>query len=148
MDLKALRYFLACVEQRSFHGAARAVRISQPSLSRAVHNLEQELGVTLLDRNPRGVTPTPYGAILARYARMLESDVRRARAEIESLRGGRGEQVRVGAGPVLAEAVLAPAMTRLAVVEFGGKRHLLAVSRGRVDKIAESDIPNFTLPEA
>ena len=40
------------------------------------------------------------------------------------------------------------AMTRLAVVEFGGKRHLLAVSRGRVDKIAESDIPSFTLPEA
>jgi flagellar protein FliO/FliZ len=40
------------------------------------------------------------------------------------------------------------AMTRLAVVEFSGKRILLAVSRGRVDKIAEADAPNFTLPDA
>ena len=39
-------------------------------------------------------------------------------------------------------------MTRLAVVEFGGKRILLAVSRGRVDRIAESDAPSFTLPDA
>ena len=38
-------------------------------------------------------------------------------------------------------------MTRLAVVEFAGKRILLAVSRGRVDKIAESDAPSFTLPD-
>lgn len=39
------------------------------------------------------------------------------------------------------------AMSRLAVVEFGGKRLLLAVSRGRVDLIAESDAPEFVLPD-
>ena len=39
------------------------------------------------------------------------------------------------------------AMTRLAVVEFAGKRILLAVSRGRVDKIAETDAPTFALPD-
>ena len=39
------------------------------------------------------------------------------------------------------------AMTRLAVVEFAGKRILLAVSRGRVDRIAEADAPQFSLPD-
>ena len=38
-------------------------------------------------------------------------------------------------------------MSRLAVVEFGGKRYLLAVSRGRVDRIAEADAPRFELPD-
>jgi len=46
------------------------------------------------------------------------------------------------------DAVPLGPMSRLAVVEFGGKRHLLAVSRGRVDRIAESDIPEFRLPDA
>ena len=46
------------------------------------------------------------------------------------------------------DAVPMGPLSRLAVVEFAGKRYLLAVSRGRVDTIAESDAPNFTLPDA
>jgi len=47
---------------------------------------------------------------------------------------------------VIDAAPLGP-MSRLAVVEFGGKRHLIAISRGRVDRIAESDIPDFRVPD-
>ncbi len=54
---------------------------------------------------------------------------------------GRREQ----AVRVIDAAPLGP-MSRLAVVEFGGKRYLLAVSRGRVDTIAEADAPRFELP--
>jgi flagellar protein FliO/FliZ len=46
------------------------------------------------------------------------------------------------------DAVPMGPMSRLAVVEFAGKRHLIAISRGRVDKIAETDAPNFALPDA
>jgi flagellar protein FliO/FliZ len=45
------------------------------------------------------------------------------------------------------DAVPMGPLSRLAVVEFAGKRFLLAVSRGRVDKIAETDAPNFALPD-
>ncbi|HWI86141.1 MAG TPA: flagellar biosynthetic protein FliO [Sphingomonas sp.] len=45
------------------------------------------------------------------------------------------------------DAVPMGPMSRLAVVEFAGKRFLLAISRGRVDKIAETDAPNFALPD-
>jgi flagellar protein FliO/FliZ len=55
--------------------------------------------------------------------------------------GNRERAVRV------VDAVPMGPMSRLAVVEFAGKRHLLAISRGRVDKIAEADAPNFALPD-
>jgi flagellar protein FliO/FliZ len=45
------------------------------------------------------------------------------------------------------DAVPMGPMSRLAVVEFAGKRYLIATSRGRVDKIAEADAPAFTLPD-
>ncbi len=46
------------------------------------------------------------------------------------------------------DAVPMGPMSRLAVVEFAGKRYLIAISRGRVDRIAEVDAPNFVLPDA
>ena len=58
-----------------------------------------------------------------------------------SLGGARERAVRV------IDAVPMGPMSRLAVVEFGGKRILIAVSRGRVDTIAESPAPNFALPD-
>jgi flagellar protein FliO/FliZ len=45
------------------------------------------------------------------------------------------------------DAVPMGPMSRLAVVEFGGRRFLIAISRGRVDTIAETQAPNFTLPD-
>ena len=87
MDFRALRYFIACVENRTMLAAAEAVHVSQPALSKAIANLEQELGVTLLDRRPRGVVPTPFGQTLFRYAKMIDSEMRRAVAEIDAQRG-------------------------------------------------------------
>ncbi len=81
MDLRLLRYFVACVENRTMHAASRAVNVSQPALSKAIANLEDQLGVALLDRQPRGVTPTPYGQTLFRYAKMIDSEMRRAVAQ-------------------------------------------------------------------
>jgi LysR family transcriptional regulator, regulator for genes of the gallate degradation pathway len=87
MDLRLLRYFAACVEMKTMHAAADAVNVSQPALSKAIQNLETELGVKLLDRCPRGVIPTPYGETLFRYAKMMDSEMRRALAEIDAMRG-------------------------------------------------------------
>ena len=82
MDLRLLRYFIACVEHRTMHAAASVVNISQPALSKAIRNLETDLGVTLLDRQPRGVVATPFGETLFRYAKMVDNEMRRAVAEI------------------------------------------------------------------
>ena len=105
MDLRLLRYFVACVENRTMHAAARAVNVSQPALSKAVGSLEAQLGVRLLDRQPRGVTPTPYGETLFRYAKMIDSEMRRATAEIDAMRGMTRGTIVVGVIPTMAEAM-------------------------------------------
>jgi DNA-binding transcriptional LysR family regulator len=103
MDLRLLRYFVACVENRTMHAAARAVHVSQPALSKAIANLEGELGVQLLDRQPRGVTPTPYGETLFRYAKMIDSEMRRAVAELDAMRGMTRGTIVVGVIPTMTE---------------------------------------------
>jgi DNA-binding transcriptional LysR family regulator len=52
MQLHEVRYFLALCQERNFTGAARRCSVSQPSLTNAVHRLEQDLGGALLERKP------------------------------------------------------------------------------------------------
>lgn len=101
MDLRLMRYFVACVENKTMHAAAEAVHVSQPALSKAIGNLEAQLGVKLLDRRPRGVVPTPFGETLFRYAKMIDSEVRRAVAEIDAMRGMTRGQIVVGVIPTM-----------------------------------------------
>jgi len=61
MELRHLRYFVAVAEEGSFVQAARRLRVAQPAVSKQVHDLETELGVTLFERLPRGVRLTTAG---------------------------------------------------------------------------------------
>ncbi len=76
MTLTQLRYVIALADTHSMNKAARALFISQPSLSQAVRELEEEIGVTLFDRNNRGVRTTPEGEEFLGYARQVEEQYR------------------------------------------------------------------------
>jgi DNA-binding transcriptional LysR family regulator len=71
MDLRHLRYFQAVAEELSYSRASRQLRIAQPALSRAVQEMEAELGAPLLVRNRRKVGLTPAGRVLLREAAIL-----------------------------------------------------------------------------
>jgi DNA-binding transcriptional LysR family regulator len=71
LDLRRLRYFVAVAERLSFRAAAEELRIGQPALSRQIAALEQELGVTLLERDRRGVALTAAGEQLLQDAEPL-----------------------------------------------------------------------------
>ena len=92
MELRTLRYFQAVAEELSFSKAARKLHIAQPALSRAVRELESELGGELFKRNRRVVKLTPGGALLLREAGLLlgmgEDMVRKVQ---RTLRGQEGE---------------------------------------------------------
>ena len=61
IELRHLRYFIAVAEELSFSRAAERVHIDQTPLSRAVRDLEDELGVRLFVRKPRRLVLTPAG---------------------------------------------------------------------------------------
>jgi DNA-binding transcriptional LysR family regulator len=71
MELRHLRYFLAVGETLNFTKAAARLRVAQPALSRQMRDLEDEIGVDLLRRGPRGVTLTPEGKLFLQEAREL-----------------------------------------------------------------------------
>ena len=71
MDIKQLRYFIAIAEEGSLSAASQRLRVAQPSLSQHVIKIEQELGVTLINRSPRGVALTTSGEILLHHAREI-----------------------------------------------------------------------------
>jgi DNA-binding transcriptional LysR family regulator len=71
LDLRLVRYFTVVAEHRHFGRAADALRVAQPSLSRQIRHLEQQLGARLLDRTPQGSRLTEAGEVFLPLARAL-----------------------------------------------------------------------------
>ncbi len=93
MDLRHLRYFVAVAEEGNFGRAARRLHMAQPPLSRQIKALEEELGVPLFVRAPRGIELTPAGRALLAHARPVFESV--DRAVLEAQRANRGETGRL-----------------------------------------------------
>jgi len=96
MDMRQVRHLLAVVEHGNMLRAASAIHISQPALSKSIQNLEAELGVRLLERGPRGVSPTIYGTALLKHARLLLNQGEQAVAEIAAIKEGHLGHLRLG----------------------------------------------------
>lgn len=95
IELRHLRYFLAVVEELHFGHAAEQLHVSQPPVSRAIHQLENELDLQLLERTSGGVTVTEAGKAFAEQARhvlalfdLAVAEARRAGGGASSLRVG------------------------------------------------------------
>ncbi|MGW0903289.1 LysR family transcriptional regulator [Streptomyces sp. NPDC002853] len=87
MELRTLRYFVAVAEERHFGRAATRLHMSQPPLSRAIKQLEADVGALLLDRSPTGVTLTSVGMVLLDEARALLHHAERVRARVGAAAG-------------------------------------------------------------
>ncbi|HEV7402350.1 MAG TPA: LysR family transcriptional regulator [Chthoniobacteraceae bacterium] len=110
MELRRLRNFLAVAEALNFTKAAAQLRVGQPALSRQVQDLEEEIGVDLLRRSPRGVTLTAEGKLFLEEVRDL---LKRADESVEKVRAlARGEygELHVGYAPSPTVEILPPAL--------------------------------------
>jgi DNA-binding transcriptional LysR family regulator len=87
MELRMLRYFVAVAEELHFGRAAARLHMTQPPLSRAIKQLETDLGSVLLHRSPTGVALTPAGAALYDEARTLLEQADRVRARVTAAAG-------------------------------------------------------------
>jgi DNA-binding transcriptional LysR family regulator len=110
MELRRLRNFLAVGEALNFTKAAAQLRVGQPALSRQVQDLEDEIGVDLLRRSPRGVTLTAEGKLFLDEVRDL---LKRADESVEKVRAlARGEygELHIGYAPSPTVEILPPAL--------------------------------------
>ena len=112
MDLRRLSFLLAVVDHGGFTNAAKAIFVSQPALSLAVKELEDELGVVLLYRLGRGVRLTAAGEALAGPARQVLRDVETAKAAVAAVAGLESGTITLGSLPTLAVDPLADLVGR------------------------------------
>ncbi len=106
LNLHLVRVFAAVVASGSFTGAAGDLHLSQPAVSRAVAELERQLGHPLLERGHRVVRLTPAGELLYDHARRLFAIERAAEAALEELDGLERGQLAIGASTTIGTYML------------------------------------------
>jgi DNA-binding transcriptional LysR family regulator len=96
MEMRHLRYFLAVAEELSFSKAARRLHIAQPAISRAIKELEEELGVELLARTRRSVAMTAAGSILRHETESIFQRLEETARRVRRIASGEEGELRLG----------------------------------------------------
>ncbi len=143
VTLQQLAYFVAVADVRSFTRAAEALGVAQPTLSRQLKALEDELGAPLVDRSGRdGPMLTAAGEAVLPLARRMLADAESARRVVAELVGLRSGRVRIGATPSLCLGVLADVLRvfherhpdiGLLLAEDGSQPLVRSLVRGELD---------------
>ncbi|NRN70759.1 HTH-type transcriptional regulator alsR [Kibdelosporangium sp. 4NS15] len=108
LDLRLVRYFTVVADHRHFGRAAAALHVAQPSLSRQIRRLEQQLGVRLLDRTPQGTRLTEAGEVFLPRAKELLRSAEQAAARTRAAAGS--SHVTIG---YTANLIITPAIREL-----------------------------------
>jgi len=106
MNVRALQYFVKLAELKHFSKAASACFVSQPTLSTQVAKLEEELGVSLVERAPRQILLTPIGEDIAHRARHILRDLEHMKDAARRSRNPETGTIKLGIFPTLAPYLL------------------------------------------
>ena len=96
MDIRQLNYFIAVAEERHFGRAAKRLHMAQPPLSQQIRQLEEQLGVQLLNRTTRRVDLTAAGELLLDRGRQIVNDIETLKADVYQVGKGATGVLRVG----------------------------------------------------
>ena len=117
MELKQLEHLVAVCDAGSFSGAAKRLRISQPTLSKSIARLEKSLRVELFDRSGGSARPTPCGQAAAEQAEVLLAGAARLGEHVQQLARGEAGDLRIGVGPATRVKLL-PEVVRQIGLDF------------------------------
>lgn len=101
MDIRQLRYFMEIARQNNFTKAANTLHIAQPAVSVAIKKLEDELDLTLFNRQEKQIALTAEGEIFLEHVRRILDEVRAAKMEMDALKGLDRGEVRLGIPPMM-----------------------------------------------
>jgi DNA-binding transcriptional LysR family regulator len=117
MELRHLRYFVAVAEEENVSRAALNLHVSQPGLSRQVHDLEEEIGFQLFQRQAKSLRLTEAGKVFLDHARAVLRHADEAVAAARAVAQGPGAELQVGYAPSLTVHIL-PATLRTFQAKF------------------------------
>jgi len=150
MDLRGIRYFVQIAELGSITRAAAHLGIAQPALSRSIHGIEDELGIQLLVRLPRGVRLTGAGRQFLDHCRRIMRELDRARDELRHSSEVPSGKVVLGLSPTIGPLLLPGVIERvrrqcpqitLKIVEWFSTQLYDALLTGRVDVAVLTNAP-------
>lgn len=145
MELRVLQYFLAVTREQSILGAAESLHLSQPTLSRQLKDLEEELGKQLFLRSNRKITLTKEGIILRRRAEEILELVKKAKKEISFSDELIAGDITVGAGETDGVRLLAKVVGALRaeypLIHF----HVISGDRALVTEYLDQGLIDFGL---
>ena len=106
ITLQQMEALVCIVEERTFSGAARKMYLTQPSLTKHIRNVEEILGMRILNRRSRGITLTPEGKILYDYAKRILRLREEAKEKIQRVRENEGGNIFICASTIPATYLL------------------------------------------
>ncbi|MWC27853.1 LysR family transcriptional regulator [Paenibacillus sp. MMS18-CY102] len=142
MDIRHLTYFIAVAQHRSFTVASRHLNVTQPTLSKMVRLLEEELGATLLDRSGKTIRLTDAGETILRSAQQVTKAMDDMAAQLDDLIELKSGTIRIGIPPMIGGRFFPSAIeqfstrypnVQLHLVEQGGRRNELDIDSGDLD---------------
>lgn len=134
MELRVLRYFLAVAREETISGAAEALHVTQPTLSRQMMELEDELGKTLFLRGKRKISLTEEGMFLRKRAQEIVALVEKTESEFSAVEEAIGGDVYIGGGETDAMRLIARAAHGLQAAHPHIAYHLFS---GNAEDVAE-----------
>ncbi len=135
MDILHLTYFIEVAKQSSFTKAAKVLHVSQPSISKMVRNLEDELGVTLIDRSSRQIKLTDAGQALYERGLKIVDSLKNVASDLDDLTSGRKGSIRIGIPPMVETSFFA-----IAIGEFKKKYPNIVIELVEVGSKAVEDM--------
>lgn len=150
MNLRQLRYVVATADHGTMTSAAQALYVAQPALSRAVRELERELGVELFARSGRGVVLTTVGEQVVRQARIALDAVDAIEGLSVARSNGRGSELRIATTATLEPELtgwLVPGFARdqpavrIRVIRCAGRDAVASAIRSGRAELALTDLP-------
>ncbi|WP_349922352.1 LysR family transcriptional regulator [Aeromonas veronii] len=141
MDIRALRYFVELVREQSFTRASEKLFVTQPTISKMIRNMEEELGQPLLSRSGHSFTLTDSGQVLFTHGQLVLAQMQQMEAELADLQSLQHGRLALGIPPmvghVYADLIRAYRSrypkVELSIVEYGGRRIEQAVLEGELD---------------